>query len=323
MIKIFRWLFGYVEFYFKNGFKEDFLSECFKEGIELRQVKTSGDYITAVCKSSSYKKLHKIAFNNGGVTRVIAKKGLPFILLPLKNRYGFFVGIVCFCVIISFLNAFIWKVEIIGNDRVSNTAITAYLENNNFKQGVMWSSVDREKLAWSMMSDFDDLAWVHINKIGTTARVEVNETVQAPTGDSDKLEGRDIFRKELTVTVNRQQADITLKDMKTYYDINFFSLNIPLYFNKTSGDVSRESQKTITVKGTQLPIGYTEYEEVFYSYTSKELDDDELKTLAKKRMEYLEQSEFEGFEIVNKTESYQLDETKCTAEFSYIIRRVG
>ena len=77
----------------------------------------------------------------------------------------------------------------------------------------------------------------------------------------------------------------------------------------------------LTVKDTQLPIGYTKCEEVFYSSVTRELSDSELKALAKKRMEYKQQQELDGFEIVNKTEDYQLDETKCTATFSYIIRR--
>lgn len=321
MIRLFRWLFGYVRFYFKNGFTEDFLSQCFKEGIELRQIKAADDYITAECNLKNYKKLHKIAHNSGGITRVIDKRGLPFILLPLKNRYGFFAGMLCFCAIISFLNAFIWNVEITGNDSVSDRAIMTYLENNNLKQGVMWSSVDREKLSWDMMSEFEDFSWVHINKIGTTARIEINEVRQAPEADNDKLEGKDVFRKELTVTVNRQQAQVKLKDTKSYYRLNFFTADIPLYFNKKIGDVSQKSQKMLTVKDTQLPIGYTKCEEVFYSSATRELSDSELKALAKKRMEYKQQQELDGFEIVNKTEDYQLDETKCTATFSYIIRR--
>ena len=321
MIRLFRWIFGYVRFYFKNGFTEDFLSQCFKEGIELRQIKAADDYITAECNLKNYKKLHKIAHNSGGITRVIDKRGLPFILLPLKNRYGFFAGVLCFCAIISFLNAFIWNVEITGNDSVSDRAIMTYLENNNLKQGVMWSSVDREKLSWDMMSEFEDFSWVHINKIGTTARIEVNEVRQAPEADNDKLEGKDVFRKELTVTVNRQQAQVKLKDTKSYYRLNFFTADIPLYFNKKIGDVSQKSQKMLNVKDTQLPIGYTKCEEVFYSSVTRELSDSELKALAKKRMEYKQQQELDGFEIVNKTEDYQLDETKCTATFSYIIRR--
>ena len=321
MIHLFRWFFGYVSFSFKNGFKEDFLTDCFLQGIELRDVTVNDDYITAVCNIKSYKRLHKVARAHGGVTKIIKKKGLPFLLLPLKNRIGFFVGMVCFCAIISFFNAFIWNVEIIGNNAVSDSTINSYLNNNNVKAGTMWSSVNRDKLAWDMLSDFEDFSWVHINKIGTTALVEINETTKTPIADTDKLQGRDVFRKELSLTVHREQKNIALGETKKYYDIDFFTVDIPLYFSKETGDHSQKSSKHLTVKNTVLPIGYTKYEEQFFTYTTRFLDDNELKALAKKRMGYKEADELDEFEIVNMAESYQLSDTECTATFSYIIRR--
>lgn len=322
MIYLFRWIFGYVKFSFKNGFSEDFITDCFAQGFELRDVEDCGEYITAVCNLKNYKKLHRIAYKHGGVVKIIKKKGLPFVLLPLKNRYGFFVGLICFCAIISFLNAFIWNVEIVGNSRVSDTAILTYLENNNFKKGVMWGSVDRTDLCWKMMSDFEDFSWVHINKFGTTARIEVNETrKQDADADEDKLQGIEVFRRELNVTVNREQKDIAVKGTKEYYRLNFFTAEIPLYFKKQTGEQSYESYKSLTIKDVELPVGYTKCEERFFKTTPRTLSDDELKEMAKKRLGFLEQKEFDGFEIVNRTERYDLADDKCTVSCSYIIRR--
>lgn len=322
MIYLFRWLFGYIKFYFKNGFSEDFITDCFAQGMELRDIEDCGEYITAVCNLKNYKKLHRIAYKHGGVVKIMKKKGLPFVLLPLKNRFGFFIGMICFCAILSFLNAFIWNVEIVGNSRVSDTAILTYLENNHFQTGVMWGSVDRTDLCWKIMSDFEDFSWVHINKFGTTARVEVNETRQQDAdADEEKLQGIGVFRRELSTTVSREQKDITLKDTKDYYTLRFFTAEIPLYFKKLTGDQSYESDKALTIKNVELPIGYTKSEERFFRTTPRTMSDDELKALAKKRLEYLEQKEFDGFEIVNQTEHYDLAEDKCTISCSYIIRR--
>ncbi len=79
--------------------------------------------------------------------------------------------------------------------------------------------------------------------------------------------------------------------------------------------------KVIKLKDVELPIGYTKSEERFFKTTPKTLSDEELKELAKKRLGYLEQKEFDGFEIVNQTEHYELAEDKCTISCSYIIRR--
>lgn len=321
LIYFFRWLFGYVEFSFRGGFVENFLSECFREGVELRDVRKAEDYITASCNLKAYKGLHRIALHNGGVTKAIHKGGLPFMLAPLRGRIGFFVGMLCFVAILSFLNTFIWNVEIVGNAQVSDSEIMSYLEKNNFKTGVMWSSVDKKRIAWDMMSEFDELSWVHINEIGTTAYVEVNERRQAPIPDTDKLQGKDVFKKELGTTVSREQRIICPKDSKKYYRIKFFTADIPFYFSRHTGESTVKSSEYLTIRDTVLPLGYEKYEEQTYTYQSRFLNDDELRELAKKRMEFVERDELEGFEIVSRAEDYRLDDTKCVALFSYIIRR--
>ena len=315
-------MFGYVRFSFTGGFAENFLTECFSDGIELRDISISDEGFIAYCNLKTYKKLHRYAFRHGGKVRIIKKSGLPFILLPLKNRIGFFIGMLAFVVIISFLSCFVWNVEVVGNDRISETSILSYLENHNLKSGVMWSSVERDSLCWDMMSEFEDISWVHINKIGTTARVEINETRLADKdGDEDKLRGINVFRKELEVVAYREQKNVTVKEIKTYKRLHFFSADIPLYLKKETGEFSQQSEKYLTIKNTVLPIGITEYEERFLSSTSKTMTDDELLALAKRKLSYQETEEFDGFEIINKTESHKIDEDKCVITSSYIVKR--
>ncbi len=322
MISLFRWMFGYVRFSFTGGFAENFLTDCFVDGIEIRDVRLVDGGFVACCNLKTYKKLHRYAFHHGGRVRIIKKRGLPIILLPLKNRIGFFVGMLAFIVIISFLSCFVWNVEIVGNDRISETTISSYLENHNLKPGVMWSSIERDSLCWDMMSEFDDLSWVHINKIGTTARVEINETRLADKdGDEDKLKGINVMRKELQAVAYREQKNIAVKEIKTYKRLHFFSADIPLYLKKETGEFSQQSEKYLTIKGTTLPIGITEYEERFLTSASKTLTDKELLALAKKKLEFLEKEEFDGFEIINSTENHKIDEDKCVITSSYIIRR--
>lgn len=322
MIGLFRWMFGYVRFIFTGGFAENFLTECFADGIELRNVKQIENGFVAFCNVKTYKKLHRYAFKHGGRVRIIKKSGLPFVLLPLKNRVGFFVGMLAFTAIISFLSCFVWNVEIVGNDRISDTVLESYLENHNFKSGVMWSSVDRDLLCWDIMSEFEDISWVHINKTGTTARVEINETKLADTdGDEEKLKGINVMRKELQTVAYREQKDMTVRERKNYKRIQFFFADIPLYFDMQQGDISNQSERYLTIKETVLPIGIIENEECFLSSTPKMLSDDELLALAEKKLAYLEEKELDGYEIINKAQEHQLDDDKCVISSAYIVRR--
>lgn len=322
MIRLFRWILGYVKFTFSSGFAEDFLTQCFADGIEIRDVSLCENGFIAYCNLKTYKRLHRYALRHGGKVRIIKKYGLPFILLPLKNRMGFFTGMLVFAVLISFFSSFIWNVEIVGNNRVSDTALYTYLENHNLKKAVMWSSVDRDKICWDMMSEFEDISWVHINKIGTTARVEINETKLADKdGDKNKLQGINVFRREIEVVAYREQKDITVKERKKYKRIRFFWADIPLYFDRKKGDITQESEKNLVIKDVTLPIGITEYEECFLSSKSKMLTDEELLELAKRKLIYQQEKEFDGFEIINQTENHVIDADKCVMTSSYIIKR--
>lgn len=322
MIWLFRWMFGYVRFIFTDGFAENFLTECFADGIELRNIKETENGFSAFCNVKTYKKLHRYAFKHGGRVKIIKKSGLPFVLLPLKNRVGFFVGMLAFVAVISFLSCFVWNVEIVGNDRISTTVIESYLENHNFKSGVMWSSVDRDLLCWDIMSEFEDISWVHINKSGTTARIEINETKPADTdGDEEKLKGINVMRKELQTVAYREQKDMTVRERKNYKRIKFFFADIPLYFDMQQGDISNQSESYLTIKETVLPIGIIENEECFLSSTARVLSDDELLALAEKKLSYLEEKELDGYEIINKAQEHRLDDDKCVISAAYIVRR--
>lgn len=321
MLRFFRWALGYVSFTFKGGFFENFITECFSKGIEIRDIARVEDYFFGYCNLKNYKKLHKIARKYGGVVHIKDKYGLPFLLLPLKNRWGFAIGIVAFVFLISFLSTFIWNVEFVGNEKVSDTQLRAFLENNNVKSGAMWSSVDRDKVSWDILSEFDELSYAHLNRVGTTAVLEVNEITEPPQGDEDKLKGISVFRKELEASAYRQQKNIKVKSRKNYKTFHLFFLDIPLYLKKDKGDISQESENYLTILDKTLPLGVTENEELFLKSSPEMLDDAELESLARKKLKYLEEKEFEGFEIINTSEEVSMDQDKCVIKCSYVLRR--
>lgn len=321
MLRLFRWICGYVSFTFKGGFFENFITECFSKGIEIRDIARVEDYYFAYCNLKNYKKLHKVARKHGGVVKIKDKFGLPFLLLPLKNRWGFAVGMVMFVFLISFLSTFIWNVEFVGNEKVSDTQLRAFLDNNNVKTGVMWSSVNRDKVCWDILSEFDDLSYAHINRIGTTAVLEVNEITEPPQGDEDKLQGISVFRKELEAVAYRQQKNITVKSIKHYKTFHLFFLDIPLYVNKQTGDISQESENYLTLFDKTLPVGITQSDEMFLKSSPEMLTDEQLESLARNKLSYQEQKEFDGFEIINKSENVTMDEDKCVIKCSYVLRR--
>lgn len=321
MIKLFRFLLGYVEFEFINGFSEGFINDCFEKEILIQNITLCENGFNAICRISTYKELHKIALKNGGKIKILKKHGLPFFLAPLNERTGFILGAVLFAFILSFLSSFIWNVEIKGCDTLSKATISTYLENHKFKSGVMWSAVDRKSIAWDMMSDFDDIAWVHINRKGTTAVVEINETrKEIDEIDEYNLKGIKAIRKEINVTAQRQQSKLSIRQTKNYYTLRFFSLNIPLYFKIKKGDFEKTSDKYLKIKGKALPIGYTITSEQAISAVKYDLTNDEMVSLARKKLSIEAERELDGYEIVNADTEYQIKNDQCVMTGYYIVR---
>ena len=187
LISFFRWLFGYVKFSYKGGFREDFINDCYSAGAQLKNLREENGALTAETRIKTYKKLHRLAFAHGGRVRILKKKGFVFLLSPLKNRWGLLTGALFAVFFILFMGGFIWNITVTGSNRVNDVKIVDYLAQNGFKIGTHWSTTDKERLEISVMSHFEDVAWISINKIGSTAFVEIDETVDKPEMTEKKI----------------------------------------------------------------------------------------------------------------------------------------
>jgi len=180
MVKLFRWLLGYVSFSFSGGFNDGFINDCYNAKINVQRLKTEGNSLCGECLANQYIKLHRLALKNGGRVYITKKHGIIFTLLKLKNRWGLLLGAVLFVCIISFLSGFIWEVEITGNERINRAEIVSFFEENGIKSGAPWRNIDKNRVENLMLASFEDIAWVHINELGTKARVEINEAEKKP-----------------------------------------------------------------------------------------------------------------------------------------------
>ena len=179
-ISFFRFLLGYVKFSFTGGFADKFVNECFLRNINIKNIIYKENALYAEASIKSYRALHRIALKCGGTVKISKKCGLPFLLAPLKGRWGFFAGILFFVLFISYMGGFVWNITVIGNNRLAEAKIVDYLAQNGFKTGCRWANVDKENLEFEILSDFDEVAWVSINKLGCLAQIEISESVPKP-----------------------------------------------------------------------------------------------------------------------------------------------
>ena len=180
MVKLIRWILGYVCFTFTDGFADGFVNQCYEEKINVQGLKINNGVLNGECLAWDYIRLHSVARKNGGRIRVEKKHGFIFPLLKLRNRWGLFAGALVFICVISFFSGFIWNIEIKGNERLKDEEILLFLEQNGLSRGTLWKNVDKNELEMLMLASFDECAWVQINELHTTASIEINETVEKP-----------------------------------------------------------------------------------------------------------------------------------------------
>ncbi len=181
--RVVKWLIGYVEFSFSGGFGSEFLDECYRLHLNVYDIRYEKTLV-ARCPVSAYKCLHKIAFRHGGKVKTVKKCGLPIYLSRLLVRPGLAVGCVLFAALFCFLSGFVWNIEYIGNKTVEDGRIEAFLDKHDFRIGTHWDIEEKQRIEDLMLASFDEIAWVHINRVGTTARVEIQEATPKPDIES-------------------------------------------------------------------------------------------------------------------------------------------
>lgn len=172
-----------MEFSFSGGFSNDFLDDCFRSQLNVFGVKFDKNF-TARCSAQAYKYLHKIAFRHGGKVKIIKKVGLPFCVAKLMLRPGLALGLALSVALFCFLSGFVWNIEYVGNKTIESSRIEAFLDKNDFRPGTWWKIDDKQRLEDLMLASFDEIAWVHINRVGMTARVEIQEATPKPPIES-------------------------------------------------------------------------------------------------------------------------------------------
>lgn len=85
--------------------------------------------------------------------------------------------VVTFLIILS---KFIWNIEIIGNETISNAEIINSLEQAGIKIGTYKTKLDTNSIIGKIRLARDDIAWIGIEIKGTNAIIKIKESKKAP-----------------------------------------------------------------------------------------------------------------------------------------------
>ena len=180
LLKLIRFLRGYVDFTAKGKFPERFLNITARYGINLWNSMPSKDGLKATMYISDYRKIRLVAKKSKVKTKIEAKHGLPFITEKYKNRIGIPIGGAIGIILLIVLSNFIWGVSITGTANVSNTHILSLLSEKGIKTGGYKNNIDVEKIEREILLEVEEIGWMSINITGNVVSVEIMEKAEKP-----------------------------------------------------------------------------------------------------------------------------------------------
>ena len=180
MLKLLRFIVGYVEFSIMGGFAERFLTLCASAGVKLWGFIQDGDAVVVCVRRTAFKKLRKYRRMSHVRIKIIARHGLFEILRRYKLRVGLAAGAIVFFVLFFTMSQFIWTIEISGCNRLTGDEVLHTLERCGIAAGMKKSGFDPNTAVSRLYLENSDIAWIALNVKGTTLYVELRERIYPP-----------------------------------------------------------------------------------------------------------------------------------------------
>jgi similar to stage IV sporulation protein len=106
----------------------------------------------------------------------VRRKGLPVLLSRYRRRVGLLIGLLVFVFLTSLSTRYVWEVTVSGNETLTDAEVMACLEDLGCGVGTYIPSVDFYEICHRFLLEKEEVSWISVNMVGTTARVELIES---------------------------------------------------------------------------------------------------------------------------------------------------
>ncbi len=177
-LKVWNYSRGYVIIRVEGFSKERFLNLAVNKNIYVWDIEQKYNSFQMKVSIKGYKELKPLWRKSNVKVRIINKVGVPFFSYRYRRRKVIFGGAIFFVLTLYILSAFVWKIDIKGNERVHTDEIRVFLEENEFTLGKLKKNFRPEEVEKLLIKKFSDFSWVSLRKIGTTVEIIVVENIE-------------------------------------------------------------------------------------------------------------------------------------------------
>ncbi len=176
MRKLFYFLGGYVKVVVYGRQVGRFLNLCARGDIKIWQVRPEEeDTYSFYMRYKDVWEIKPFLRKTRCRIRIHEKKGLPFRLFKYRKRILFPIAFFLVVFLFGYCSQFVWRIELIGNETISQEELLSYLEEKQAYLGKKTNSISCEELELSLRKDFEEIIWATVYVEGTLLVVQVQE----------------------------------------------------------------------------------------------------------------------------------------------------
>ncbi len=178
LLRLYRFLTGYVVFCAEGGFPERFVNLCASMRIPVWDVRPQGERLTGKTTPGAYLRLRLAARRAGTRLRIARKRGVPFFLRRHRQKWGLAVGGAVFLLLLSLLSSQIWVIRCSGMEMLTAGMLREALRAEGVCEGMRPNGFHASETEQRMLRRVPELAWIALNVDGSVLHVQVREILQ-------------------------------------------------------------------------------------------------------------------------------------------------
>ena len=146
------------------------------------------DYsLTVKVPERALKYLPALAASAGCEAAVLGHHGLPSVLRKVRRRYALFGCIALVLALLFVGSAFLWEIDITGNETIPDGVIRQALSECGVDIGAFWPAFSQDQIRNSVILHVPGIRWMTVTVRGSHAKVIVREArTHLPVVDEDE-----------------------------------------------------------------------------------------------------------------------------------------
>lgn len=184
LIRLFRFVAGYVLFSAVGGFPERFINLCTAGRIPIWDIQPKGNVLFGKVRARDYLHLRAVSRKSGMRLRLQKKCGVPFFIQKHKKHGGLLIGAAVFLAVFAILSTRIWVIEIEDLQGVPESAIRTALRDAGIYEGMRTRSLDASKTESALPLQIPKIQWVALNRQGSVLHVRLRAKIRTQ-GEQD------------------------------------------------------------------------------------------------------------------------------------------